>query len=153
MTPCTSQDKLHNDKPLIHNHVNDMGKTTPKEQPARGLRRIINATFYSFAGLKDAVLHETSFRQELLASLFMLPLLIWLPVTSYLKWMIVFAHLLVLITELLNSAIEAVVDLASPEYHLLAKRAKDLGSAAVLLTLLPTSLLWCYVIFLAFFNG
>lgn len=130
-----------------------MQNTTPKEQSSKGLRRIINAAFYSIAGLKAAIQHEASFRQELLASLVMLPILIWLPAASYLKWMIVFAHLLVLITELLNSAVEAVVDLASPEYHLLAKRAKDLGSAAVLLTLIPTTLLWIYVVFTVFYKG
>ncbi len=130
-----------------------MEKTTPKGKSAQGLRRIINAAFYSIAGLKAAIQHEASFRQELLASIFMLPLLIWLPITSSLKWILVFAHLLVLITELLNSAVEAVVDLASPEYHLLAKRAKDLGSAAVLLTLIPTTLLWAYVLYLAFFTS
>ncbi len=130
-----------------------MTNTTPGGTKAGGIKRIFNAAFYSVAGLKAAIQHEASFRQELLASIIMLPLLIWLPVTSLLKWMIVIAHLLVLITELLNSAVEAVVDLASPEYHLLAKRAKDLGSAAVLLTLLPTTLLWCYVVFLSFFAG
>lgn len=129
-----------------------MEKTTPKGKSAQGLKRIINAAFYSIAGLQAAILHEASFRQELLASLVMLPPLIWLPIPSHLKWMIVIAHLLVLITELLNSAIEAVVDLVSPEYHLLAKRAKDLGSAAVLLTLVPTTVLWCYVVYLLFFT-
>ncbi len=130
-----------------------MEKTSPKGKSASGLKRIINASFYSIAGLKAAIQHEASFRQELLASILMLPILIWLPIPSYLKWMTVLAHLLVLITELLNSAVEAVVDLASPEYHLLAKRAKDLGSAAVLLTLIPTGLLWCYAIYLSFFAG
>lgn len=140
--------------PYKHSIVlNIMQDTIPKEQSSKGLRRIINAAFYSIAGLKAAIQHEASFRQELLASLVMLPILIWLPAASYLKWMIVFAHLLVLITELLNSAVEAVVDLASPEYHLLAKRAKDLGSAAVLLTLIPTALLWLYVVFTAFYKG
>lgn len=131
--------------------MNKMEKTTPKGKPAQGLKRIINAAFYSIAGLQAAVLHEASFRQELVASIIMLPSLIWLPIPSQLKWMIVIAHLLVLITELLNSAVEAVVDLVSPEYHLLAKRAKDLGSAAVLLTLIPTTTLWCYVLYLLFF--
>lgn len=108
------------------------------------MNRLINAFFFSLAGIRAAFRDEAAFRLEIYLSCIMLPALIFLPVPLILKWVIGAAHLLVMITELLNSAIEATVDLVSPEKHPLAKKAKDTGSAAVLLTLIPTTLLWGY---------
>lgn len=128
-----------------------MNKTPHQGNPDGGFKRIINAGCYSAAGLKVAIKHERSFQQELLISLIMIPALLFLPVPVYLKWFVFFSHILVLVTELLNSAVEAVVDMVSPDYHELAKRAKDLGSAAVLLTLILTTSLWLYVLFSTFY--
>jgi diacylglycerol kinase (ATP) len=112
-----------------------------------GLRRIWNAFFYSFDGLKAALRHEDAFRQEVLLAAILLPLAFWLGETGVEKALLSGSVLLVLMVELLNSGIEAVVDKASPEAHELAKRAKDMGSAAVMLTLLNALIVWLSVLF------
>ena len=111
-----------------------------------GLRRIWNAFFYSFDGLKAALRHEDAFRQEVLLAAILLPLAFWLGETGVEKALLSGSVLLVLMVELLNSGIEAVVDKASPEAHELAKRAKDMGSAAVMLTLLNALIVWLSVL-------
>jgi len=118
-----------------------------KPQKNSGFKRIWRAFFYSLAGLKSALKEEEAFRQELLLSIVLLPILLFISVPLYLKWLLLFAHVVILVAELLNSAVEATVDLASPQYHELAKQAKDLGSAAVLLTFIPAAGLWTYVIY------
>ncbi len=125
-------------------------KTANTSGKIKGIKRIIKAASYSAAGLKSAVKNEPAFREELIISALTLPLLPFLSAPCYLKWLIFFAHLLIMITELLNSAIEAVVDLASPEYNRLAGRAKDLGSAAVFLGLVLAGILWAYALLLVF---
>ncbi len=124
--------------------------TTPKNTTDKptGIKRIVKATGYSASGLSFAIKHETAFRQEFLLSLFMLPVLLFLPIPIYLKWLLFSAHFVVMITEIINSSIESVVDLVSPEHHQLAGRAKDLGSAAVLLALTLTGTLWLYALYL-----
>jgi len=112
-----------------------------KPEPKTGLPRIRKAFFYSLKGLGHAVTQEAAFRQSILAGVLTI-VLIFLPFSLLWKGMLVSAMALVLITELLNSAIEAVVDLASPEFHKLAGRAKDMGSAAVFISLALTGLLW-----------
>jgi diacylglycerol kinase (ATP) len=112
-----------------------------------GLRRIWNAFFYSFDGFKAALRHEDAFRQEVLLAAILLPLAFWLGETGVEKALLSGSVLLVLMVELLNSGIEAVVDKASPEAHELAKRAKDMGSAAVMLTLLNALIVWLSVLF------
>jgi diacylglycerol kinase (ATP) len=107
-----------------------------------GLRRLLNATRYSAEGLGAAFRHEDAFRQEVVAAAVLLPLAIWLGNTGIERSLMAFAVLLVLIVELLNSAIEATVDRISLENHRLAKRAKDIGSAAVMLALLNLGLVW-----------
>jgi diacylglycerol kinase (ATP) len=107
-----------------------------------GLRRLLNATRYSAEGLGAAFRHEDAFRQEVVAALILLPLAIWLGNSGIERSLMSFAVLLVLIVELLNSAIEATVDRISLENHSLAKRAKDIGSAAVMLALLNLGLVW-----------
>ena len=107
-----------------------------------GLRRVLNAAGYSWAGLCAAYKHESAFRQELWLGLVLVPLGFYLGDTAVERVLMVGALLLVLIVELLNSAIEASVDRISLEHHLLIKRAKDMGSAAVLLALLNAVLVW-----------
>ncbi|MDP3874456.1 MAG: diacylglycerol kinase [Methyloversatilis sp.] len=107
-----------------------------------GLRRLLNATRYSAEGLGAAFRHEDAFRQEVIAAIVLIPLAIWLGNTGVERSLMSFAVLLVLIVELLNSAVEATVDRISLENHRLAKRAKDIGSAAVMLALLNLGLVW-----------
>lgn len=112
-----------------------------------GLTRILNAFGYSLAGLRAAFRHEDAFRQECLLAAVLIPLALLLPVGSVGKAMLVGSVLFVLVVELLNSAIEATVDRVSLERHRLAKRAKDIGSAAVMLSLLNLALVWSLVVF------
>jgi len=107
-----------------------------------GLRRIINATGYSLAGLRDAYEHEHAFRQECLLALVLVPVALFLPVSGLERALMIGAVLLVLIVELLNSAVEAAVDRVSLDRHELAKRAKDIGSAAVFLSLVNVAVVW-----------
>ena len=111
-----------------------------------GLKRVWNALHYSLAGLRAALRHEDAFRQEMLLAIILIPTALFLPVTGIGKALMVSSILLVLIVELLNSAIEATVDRISLENHLLAKRAKDIGSAAVLISLLNAVVIWLLVL-------
>lgn len=107
-----------------------------------GLARIVAAFGYSVQGLKAAYRHEAAFRQECWLVAVLLPIaLIW-NVGLLAKVLLIGSLLLILIIELLNSALEAVVDRIGPEYHELSGRAKDIGSAAVLLTLLLAAITW-----------
>ena len=112
-----------------------------------GVRRIWNALLYSFDGFAAALRHEDAFRQEVLLALILIPLALQLPVGGGAKSVMIASVLLVLIVELLNSGIEAVTDRVSLEDHALAKRAKDLGSAAVMLSLINVPLVWLLVMF------
>jgi diacylglycerol kinase (ATP) len=107
-----------------------------------GVQRVINATRYSLEGLAAAARHEDAFRQELLLAAVLVPLGLWLGADGVERALLVGSVLMVLVVELLNSAVEAVVDRASPEHHELAKRAKDYGSAAVMIALAATGLVW-----------
>jgi len=118
----------------------------PRERKA-GLVRIWRAFLYSFEGISAAVRYQAAFRQEVLAAVILIPVALLLPVSANGKALMVASVLLVLIVELVNSAIETVVDRISPEYHLLSKRAKDFGSAAVLLSLVSVALIWTLVLF------
>lgn len=111
-----------------------------------GMRRILNALGYSLDGLAMAYRGEAAFRQELWLALILVPLALMLPVGGLAKALMSGSVLLVLIVELLNSAVEAAVDRISTEHHTLAKRAKDIGSAAVLLALLNVLLIWGLVL-------
>lgn len=112
-----------------------------------GLKRLWNALHYSMAGFQAAYQHEDAFRMELLAAALAIPLALWLPVGNIGKALLVGSILLVLLVELINSAIEATVDRISLENHDLAKRAKDIGSAAVLMSLLNAAVIWALVLF------
>jgi diacylglycerol kinase (ATP) len=107
-----------------------------------GIKRMVRATFFSVAGLRAAWLHEAAFRQECAAAAVLVPVGLWLGETAVEKILLSGVCLLVLIVELLNSAVEAAVDRIGPDHHLLSARAKDLGSAAVMLSLALTVLVW-----------
>ena len=111
-----------------------------------GLRRVWNAFHYSRAGLQAAYRHEDAFRQEALLALLLIPLAIWLGEGAVERALLIGCVLLVLIVELINSAIEATVDRISLDRHPLAKRAKDIGSAAVMIALLNAVLVWALVL-------
>jgi diacylglycerol kinase (ATP) len=107
-----------------------------------GLKRLWNAFGYSLAGFRAAYKHEDAFRQEVLLAAILIPLAFWMPVTHIGKILMISSVLLVVIVELLNSAIEATVDRISIEDHDLAKRAKDIGSSAVMLSLINVVTVW-----------
>lgn len=108
----------------------------------QGLARVIDATKYSLQGLRAAWLNEAAFRQESTLFLFSIPLAAWLADTVLMFAALVGVGLIVLLAEILNSALEAVVDLASPKRHELAGRAKDMGSAGVFIALTLFILVW-----------
>jgi diacylglycerol kinase (ATP) len=111
-----------------------------------GLQRLWNAFGYSLAGFRAAYKHEDAFRQEVLLAVLMIPLALWLPASHIGKALMIGSVLLVIVVELLNSAIEAAVDRISLENHDLAKRAKDIGSAAVLVSLINVLVVWGLVL-------
>jgi len=111
-----------------------------------GLRRLINAIGYSVSGFGSAFRHEEAFRQEALLAVVLAAIAAWLNVPGTAKAMLIFSVLLVLVVELLNSAVEAAVDRISLENHRLAKRAKDIGSAAVMLALLNAAAIWILIL-------
>ena len=113
------------------------------DQPARkGIKRIVWATYYSYKGIIAAYRNEAAFRQELTVMLLLLPVAFWLGETAVQHILLIAPCLLVIIVELLNSAIEAIVDRIGPEMHELSGRAKDMGSAAVLFSLALVILSW-----------
>ena len=111
-----------------------------------GLKRLLNAFRYSCSGIKEAYRNEDAFRQETLLAAILLPLAFWLDATAVGRALMIGSVLLLLIVELLNSAIEATVDRISLDDHRLAKRAKDIGSAAVLVTIVNLILVWLLVL-------
>jgi len=112
----------------------------------RGLQRLLNATGHSLDGLRAAWRHEDAFRQELVVAAVMMPLAALLPVTLVEKVLLIGVVLLVLIVELLNTAIEAAIDRDSLQIDDLGKRAKDYGSAAVMLSLLLAGGTWTAIL-------
>lgn len=107
-----------------------------------GLARFYYATCYSFKGMRAAFVNEPAFRYELYATLALLPFSFWLAQSALQLALLLASCLLVLMAELINTAIEAVVDRAGLEFNELAGRAKDLGSAAVFVTLIIAALVW-----------
>lgn len=115
-------------------------------KPGRsGIARILHAAGYSWQGLSAAFRHEAAFRQELTLALLLAPVGWWLGETPVQQALLLSTLMLVLIVELLNSAIEAVVDRFGGELHELSGRAKDIGSAAVLLSLLNVLMVWSII--------
>ena len=122
---------------------------SPETHPLKGktgLKRIWNALFYSIDGFRAAYRHEDAFRQETLLAALLTPVAFMLAGNGVELALMIGSLLLVLIVELINSAIEATVDRISLENHTLAKRAKDIGSAAVLLALVNVLLVWAAVL-------
>ena len=115
-------------------------------QSSTGWRRLWNATGYSMAGLKAAWRNEAAFRQELVVVLVLLPTAFWLGETFTQRALLIFSLLAVLMVELLNSAIETVVDRIGPEPNELSGRAKDLGSAAVMVSLIAAGMVWALIV-------
>lgn len=111
-----------------------------------GIRRLINASRYSWLGLKAAWQSEAAIRQEMIALAILLPIALLLPVSPVAKALLVFSAALVLVVELINSALEAVVDRIGAELHELSGKAKDIGSAAVLVALIMAGLVWLIIL-------
>ena len=120
--------------------------TANPQKQRRGLNRVWHAAGYSLAGLR-AGWHETAFRQEALAALVLIPAAFWLAQSWIEIVLLAGTVMLVLIVELLNTGIEAAIDRIGPEWHELSKRAKDMGSAAVLLSLLLCSGTWLLALY------
>ncbi len=111
-------------------------------QSASGLQRLLNAARYSWKGLKAAFGSQASFRQEVAALLILIPCAFWLGTDAARRALLIFSALLIPLAELVNSAIEAIVDRIGPEEHALSGQAKDIGSAAVLVALIAAALVW-----------
>ncbi len=120
-------------------------------QNAKGMRRIVNAFGYSMKGFNACFKHEEAFRQEVMVALVLIPLGLWLGHDGTERAMLVGSWLVVLIVELLNSAVEANVDRVGLEKHELSGRAKDIASAAVFLSIVFATLIWTLVLAPRFF--
>lgn len=112
----------------------------------KGVERIIDATGYSFKGIQHSWKHESAFRQEVVLACILIPIAFFIGGTPSEIALLILCVFIVLITELLNSAIEAIVDKTSPEIHPLAGAAKDCGSAAVFFALAATIVVWGVII-------
>jgi diacylglycerol kinase (ATP) len=111
-----------------------------------GLRRLVNAFGYSIAGTLAAFKHEDAFRQEVILAAILTPIAIFYGETPIDQALMISSLLLVIIVELLNSSIEATVDRISVKHHKLAKRAKDIGSAAVFFSLINAAVIWFLIL-------
>lgn len=122
------------------------------DKPARkdGLARIWSAFKCSLNGLRLTFAKEAAFRQELCGYVVLLVVLFFLPLSSLLKVLLLTVNTIVLAVELLNSSIEAMVDIVSPEYHDLARRAKDMASAAVFVSILLALTLWVWALYMVY---
>lgn len=118
------------------------GQSLHNKPRRRGLKRVVWAAYYSYRGLRAAWKHEAAFRQELILMFIMLPFAFWLGDSIEQQLLLLGPCILVIVVELLNSAVEAVVDRLGPEYHELSGQAKDMGSAAVFCSLLLVALSW-----------
>ena len=123
-----------------------------KPATKKGFIRIWNALFFSLNGLRH-VIQETSFKQEIGIYIVLLFVLFFLPLSFTFKCLLFFANTIVLIVEIINSAIESIVDMASPDYHELAGKGKDLGSAAVFISMVLVIILWLCAIHIMLLGG
>jgi diacylglycerol kinase (ATP) len=124
--------------------MSDLPESPHKGQ--RGLQRLLNALFYSLSGLKIAFEHESAFRQEVALAVVLVPVACIVPVSPVERALLVGSVLLVFVVELLNSSVEAAIDRISFDTHRLSKRAKDLGSAAVLVALVMLATTWGLIV-------
>ena len=113
----------------------------------RGITRLVRAFGWSMAGLRAAFVGEAAFRQEVAVALGMAPAAVWLGQTGMERALLISSLLLVLLAELLNSAVEAVVDRVGSEQHPLSGRAKDIGSAAVFMGLVNAAVVWGFLLY------
>lgn len=116
------------------------------ENAGRGLTHFFNAFHWSIAGFRSALFHEEAFRQEVVLFVILAPLGYWLGQTGVERALLIGSLFLVLVTELLNTGVEAAIDRISEEHHDLSKRAKDVGSAAVFLALTNVIVVWSLVL-------
>ncbi|SQH77001.1 diacylglycerol kinase [Shewanella benthica] len=117
-----------------------------KPENNHGIKRVFRATGFSIKGLKAAWIHEAAFRQELILAIVMLPIAVLVDITTIEKLLLIFSLFIVLIVELLNSAIEAVVDRIGDEIHTLSGQAKDIASAAVFMSLALCGITWAMIL-------
>lgn len=115
-------------------------------QNAKGFKRLINACFFSASGFKATWQHEEAFRQEVILFFITTPIALWLGQSPVEKVLLIGSVVLVMLVELLNSAVEAVVDRVGYEHHELSGRAKDIGSAAVTLSLAWATITWLLIL-------
>lgn len=137
-----------NHQPLAE-HTSLASKHLSETSPFKGktgLRRLMNAFGYSLQGFQSAFKHEDAFRQEVFLAVIMIPLAFYIGKTRAEQALMIVSVLLVLIVELINSAIEAAVDHTSLERHPLAKQAKDIGSAAVFIALVIVAVVWSLIL-------
>lgn len=121
-------------------------------KPGRtGIKRLFYATGYSIQGLKAAWLNEAAIRQETVTSILLITITFFLPVSKIEQIMMIGCLVLVVIVELMNSAVEAVVDRVGSEWHELSGRAKDIGSAAVLIALIFSAFTWMFILWPYYF--
>lgn len=124
-----------------------MQKRTP-----RGFKRLWRATGYSIDGLKAAWRNETAFRQELVSVILLLPLALWLGSDMLERALLVFSLFLIVITELINSALESAIDRIGLEKHELSGQTKNLGSAAVMISIFAAAAVWGLIVLGRFWN-
>lgn len=117
-----------------------------EELKRRDFRNFIASVRYSIEGFMAAVKHEPSFREDLLFAILLVPLAVWLPVNAVSTALMIASLFLIIIVELLNSAIEWIIDYLRPERHPLAKRIKDMASAAVFLSYLNCITIWAIIL-------
>jgi len=133
--------------PGVEKDPAEPGASLSPYKGTRGLKRLANATGYSMKGVVSAWKHEAAFRQEALLAAALIPVALFITSDTVERVILVGSLLLVLLVELLNSAIEAVVDRVSCDYHELSGRAKDMGSAAVLVSLIMAGTAWVCIVF------
>ena len=116
------------------------------DQENTGIRRLIKAAGYSLQGLAASFRHETAFKQEVAATVVLVPLALWLGNTGLERALLITVWMLVPLFELVNSAVEAIVDRIGPELHELSGRAKDISSATVMVALINAAVVWLLVL-------
>lgn len=116
--------------------------TELRKQQATGLRRLINASRYSAQGLRSAFRHEAAFRQESWVLVVGVPCAFWVGIDLWQTAMLIASVMLIMVVEMINSALESLVDRVGTDFHELSGRTKDMGSAAVLLSILIAVVLW-----------
>lgn len=141
-------------KPEEDSALDDLDEDNVREDKSKdGFQRVWRAMMYSFEGIGSSLKHEAAFRQEMILAVVLTPIAILLPVGFLGKGLMIASLLIVLIIELLNSALEWTIDYISQETHPYAKRAKDMGSAAVFFSLVNVLVVWIFVILQAFEDG